>query len=89
MTTYLDRDKLLVLRTARKAHRCVVHRQPHRYAPSGIVCPLPGGGIVEGTQYVEYFGEAHPYKGGDPFCLTCARAEWSDYLTTALPEPSR
>ncbi len=69
-------ERGLVLRKARKEHKCEVFRRASIYGPEGKVCLLPVGRIDVGTRYVDYIGEAGPVSSGIPFCLSCTRAVW-------------
>ncbi len=68
----------LVIRTARKPHRCdhwdaagpadpVTHLLPRRY------CDTP---INPGDRYLEYLGESAAFQSGYPYCREHALSQW-------------
>lgn len=76
-------DDQVVIRTARKAHRCACRRfhvmadPPRWYVEKPHLCHGP---ISPGQTYVEYFGEAGAYESGTRYCLTCAVAQLGDMV---------
>ncbi|MFW6030963.1 MAG: hypothetical protein ACOC9T_00100 [Myxococcota bacterium] len=71
-----------IIRRARKAHPCHVHRLPpdRSRVVSGLSHePLPEGHtttIAPGDHYVEDRGDlTHPYHAGRRYCLACAEAD--------------
>jgi len=76
--TEAQRRDGLVIRTARKAHRChhwepagpadpVTHALPRRY------CATP---INPGDRHLEYLGESAAFESGFRYCPEHARSEW-------------
>jgi hypothetical protein len=68
---FLDRDELLILRTARKRHVCCQGGGDRSHAPADCT-----GTIRPGERYVEYVGEAPAYSSGHAYCLPCHRHFW-------------
>jgi hypothetical protein len=78
-----QRQTGLVLRTARKPHRCEhftlitdapvdrTGRTPRSY------CETP---IRPGDRYLEYLGESHAYQSGSAYCAEHALEEWGVQL---------
>lgn len=68
----------MILRRARKAHKCSMLRpRDGEIARKWDGGPIPAdhtADIAAGSQYVEYCGEVPAYQSGDRFCAGCARA---------------
>lgn len=70
MPKYLDTDHTLVIRHARKAHRC--------YRGRTGTCKTIF--IAPGDRYVEYFGESPAFSSGHRYCWTCGKEVFGEWI---------
>ena len=74
---WIDNDKTLIVRTARKRYQCCVASRPVgavRQWDGGPLPPRHTGWISPGERHVEYVGESHAFESGKRYCLPCCEA---------------
>lgn len=71
MPSYLDRERTLISRRARKAHKCRGNGAGGEYRKFADLCP---GTIAIGDRYVEYVGEVPAFQSGTAHCVPCYEA---------------
>lgn len=78
MPTFLDSDRTLALRVARKPWRCYVQRRPEVHHRG--TCPKSDGVIHVGEVHIEYLGDARPFASGIRYCEECGRREFATWI---------